>query len=462
MTLFAVVPVKDLAGTKSRLKPVLNAASRAGLTTYMMKNVLAALRGAGVEHVCVISPDLTVLEMAGEAGANPLLQESQGLNPALEEAREWAIAEGATSLLMLPVDLPLLRAPDVRAVLEEAEEIEGPLVVISPDTTGLGTNSLFLRPPDALPFEFGPGSFEAHLNAARDRGIPARVCEQPHLAFDLDTAEDLARFGDASLPGTGMDTGTEARVPSSEGLRVLPMGGIPEVRPGDDLPFLIATTAGNGLLEDGDVVVVTHKIVSKAEGRLVDLRTIEPSTLAKGFAARYDKDPRQIEVVLCESKRIVRMDHGIIISETHHGFVCANAGVDASNVPGDEMVCLLPLDPDASARRLRDALVSQAGADLAVVVSDSFGRPWREGITNVAIGVAGMEPLADYRGEKDHHGNLLAASVLAVADELASAAELVMGKIAGIPVAIVRNYPYKKGPGSGRDLLMDPGRDLFR
>jgi coenzyme F420-0:L-glutamate ligase / coenzyme F420-1:gamma-L-glutamate ligase len=460
MTLFAVVPVKDLVGAKSRLKPVLNEASRARLTIYMMKNVLAALRGAGVERVYVVSPDRTVLEMAEEAGATPLLQESRGLNQALDEAREWAVAEGATILLVFPADLPLLRAPDVRAVLDEAEGSEGPLAVVSPDETGSGTNALLLRPPDALPFVFGPGSFETHLNAARDRGISTRVCERVRLAFDLDTAEDLARFGNAPLPGA--DAGTEARVPSSEGLRVLPVNGIPEVRPGDDLPDLIAMVAGDDLLEDGDVVVVTHKIVSKAEGRLVDLRTIEPSTLAKSFAARYDKDPRQIEVVLRESKRIVKMDRGIIISETHHGFVCANAGVDASNVPGDERVCLLPLDPDASARHLRDALVSRAGADLAVVVSDSFGRPWREGITNVAIGVGGMEPLADYRGEKDHHGNLLTASVLAIADELASAAELVMGKTAGIPVAVVRGYPYKRGSGTGKDLLMEPERDLFR
>jgi coenzyme F420-0:L-glutamate ligase/coenzyme F420-1:gamma-L-glutamate ligase len=184
--------------------------------------------------------------------------------------------------------------------------------------------------------------------------------------------------------------------------------------------------------------------------------------LAEDFAARHGKDPRQIEVVLRESKRIVRMDRGIIISETHHGFVCANAGVDASNVPGSDTVCLLPLDPDASARRLRDALTSEMGADLAVVVSDSFGRPWRQGIANVAIGVAGMDPLADYRGHKDAHGYLLNASVLAVADELASAAELVMGKTTGVPVAVVRNYPYKRGHGTGRDLLMEPERDLFR
>jgi coenzyme F420-0:L-glutamate ligase / coenzyme F420-1:gamma-L-glutamate ligase len=247
-----------------------------------------------------------------------------------------------------------------------------------------------------------------------------------------------------------------------KGLEILPIGGIPEVRPGDDPATLIARAAGDDHLKTGDVVVVTHKVVSKAEGRLVDLATVEPSALAKGFAARYAKDPRQIEVVLRESKRIVKMDRGIIISETHHGFVCANAGVDASNVPGDEMVCLLPLDPDASARRLRDALTSLAGGDLAVVVSDSFGRTWRHGITNVAIGVAGMQPLADYRGERDPYGYPLTASVLAVADELAAAAELVMGKTKAIPVAVLRNYPYERGSGTGRDLLMEPERDLFR
>jgi coenzyme F420-0:L-glutamate ligase/coenzyme F420-1:gamma-L-glutamate ligase len=457
MTLLAVVPVKDLTGTKSRLKPILNAAGRAGLTMYMMKNVLSALRRAGVERMCVVSPDQTVLGFAEEAGATPLLQESRGLTAALEEARSWAISEGATALLVFPADLPLLRAPDVGAVLEAAERTEGPLAVVSPDAAGVGTNALLLRPADALPFLFGSSSYEAHLNAARERGISTRVCKRTRIAFDLDTAEDLAQFGDAPPP----ETRAETREVSEE-LRVLPVGGIPEVRPGDDLADLIARAAGDGLFKAGDVVVVTHKIVSKAEGRILDLRSIEPSALAKSFAEHYDKDPRQIEVVLRESRRIVRMDRGIIISETHHGFVCANAGVDASNVPGSDTVCLLPLDPDASAACLRDALVARLGVDLAVVVSDSFGRAWRQGITNVAIGVAGMEPLADYRGERDTHGHLLTGSVLAVADELASTAELVMGKTAGIPVAVVRNYPYERGRGAGRDLLMEPERDLFR
>ncbi len=462
MSIFAVVPVKDLAGTKSRLSPVLTPEGRAGLTVYMMKNVLSALRGAGVEHACVVSPDRMVLKTAHDAGATPLRQESRGLNPALEEARAWAVEEGATALLVLPADLPLLKAPDVEAILEAAEGAEGPLAVVAPDATGLGTNALLLRPADALPFLFGPRSFEAHLDAARERGVEARVRERPRLAFDLDTAEDLSRFaGPAGFSGGAAGPPPGARYPS-EGLRVLPVLGMPEIRPGDDLPAEISRHAGD-LLRPGDVVVVTHKVVSKAEGRLVDLNTIQPSVLAKEFAGRYDKDPRQIEVVLRESKRVIRMDRGVIISETRHGFVCANAGVDASNVPGRDTVCLLPLDPDASAARIRDRLIASLGSDLlAVVVSDSFGRPWRVGITNVAIGVAGMEPLADYRGETDPHGHPLTASVLAVADELAGAAELVMGKTAGVPVAVVRGYPYSPEPGTGKDLLMPPERDLFR
>jgi coenzyme F420-0:L-glutamate ligase / coenzyme F420-1:gamma-L-glutamate ligase len=246
-----------------------------------------------------------------------------------------------------------------------------------------------------------------------------------------------------------------------KGFEVLGVEAFPEVRPGDDLNGMISGAVARDL-RPGDVLVVTHKIVSKAEGRLVDLRKVEPSTLAKGYATRYGKDPRQIEVVLTESRRIVRMDRGIVISETHHGFVCANAGVDASNVPGSDTVCLLPVDPDASARRLREVLAEVPGVEVAVVISDSFGRAWRHGITDVAIGVAGMDPVADYRGQRDPHGYPMEASVLAVADELAAAAELVMGKTAGIPLAIVRGYSYSSASGSARELIMPPDRDMFR
>ena len=191
MSVFAVVPVKDLWGTKSRLKPILNPGARAGLTLYMMGRVVSALKQAGVENVCVVSPDPIVLGEAAERGAAPLPQESRGLNPALEEGRRWAMGRGATALLVLPADLPLVDAEDLRAVLECAQKAP---VTISPDGAHAGTNALLLRPPDALPFAFGPDSYEAHLRAARERGLGVRVCERPHLSFDLDTTEDLARL----------------------------------------------------------------------------------------------------------------------------------------------------------------------------------------------------------------------------------------------------------------------------
>lgn len=248
-------------------------------------------------------------------------------------------------------------------------------------------------------------------------------------------------------------------------VRLIGLDGIPEIRPGDDLATMIGDAierSGFGLVP-GDVLVVTHKIVSKAEGRLVRLAEIEPSALARRLGEQFGKDPRQIEVVLREAKRIVRMDRGIIIAETMHGFVCANAGVDASNV-GRDMVSLLPVDPDASAATLRQALGARFGVAPGVIISDSFGRPWRVGIVNVALGVAGIAPLADYRGRYDPSGYELHVSVLAVADELAAAAELVMHKLDARPVVLIRGYvpPTNDGPGTGKDLILDPTRDLFR
>ncbi len=253
---------------------------------------------------------------------------------------------------------------------------------------------------------------------------------------------------------------------SSAELRIIGINGIPEVQPGDDLHQLIGDaieSSGNGL-QDDDVLVVTHKIVSKSEGRLVDLRNVTPSLFAKRWAADFDKDARQVEVVLNESKRIIRMDRGVLIAETRHGFVCANAGVDQSNVSA-ETVCLLPIDPDASARAIRTALGARFGlkSGPGIIVSDSFGRPWRAGIVNVAVGVAGLAPLADYRGMSDAAGYELHVSVLAVADELAAAAELVMNKLDAIPVVLIRGYspPTSAPHGSARDMVLDPSRNLF-
>jgi coenzyme F420-0:L-glutamate ligase/coenzyme F420-1:gamma-L-glutamate ligase len=247
-------------------------------------------------------------------------------------------------------------------------------------------------------------------------------------------------------------------------LRIIGLPGIPEVVPGDDLVELIAAALDRaGLtIEPGDILVVTHKIVSKSEGCLVKLSTVEPSAMATAWAEAFDKDARQVEVVLRESKRIVRMDRGVLISETHHGFICANAAVDASNVAADT-VCVLPRDPDGSAAKLHDRLRERFGVAPGIIISDSFGRPWRAGIVNVAVGVAGLAPLSDYRGQHDAAGYELHVSVLAVADELAAAAELVMNKLDARPVALIRGYvpSTESQHGTGADMIIDPARNLF-
>jgi coenzyme F420-0:L-glutamate ligase/coenzyme F420-1:gamma-L-glutamate ligase len=239
-------------------------------------------------------------------------------------------------------------------------------------------------------------------------------------------------------------------------LRILPIEGLPEIAEGDDLGGLIAEAAE---VEPGDVVVVSQKVVSKAEGRIVRLDDVEASDRARELAANHD--PRQLEVILRESARVVRARAPLVIAETRHGFVCASAGVDASNAPEPDTLVLLPLDPDASAAAIRRALRERTGHDVGVIVSDSFGRPWRNGIVDVAIGVAGLRPLDDWRGRVDANGYELRATVVAVADEIAAAAELVRGKTSGVPVAIVRGLDVA-GEGTAQELVMPPERDMFR
>jgi coenzyme F420-0:L-glutamate ligase / coenzyme F420-1:gamma-L-glutamate ligase len=241
-------------------------------------------------------------------------------------------------------------------------------------------------------------------------------------------------------------------------LRVIPVCGIPEVAAGDDIAALIAAAAE---LEDGDVVVVAHKAVSKAEGRVVRLDELDASGLAERIAAADGRDARQVEAVLRESARIVRMRPPLVIAETPHGFVCASAGVDASNAPEAGSLVLLPADPDASAERLRAGLRERTGREVGVIVSDSFGRAWRQGTTDVAIGAAGVRVLVDLDGRRDRVGYELHATTIAVADEIAGAAELVMGKLDGVPAAIVRGLELA-GPGRAQELVMPAERDLFR
>ena len=244
--------------------------------------------------------------------------------------------------------------------------------------------------------------------------------------------------------------------------------GNPQITEGEDQPqnIMDAHPATPDALpaHDDDVLVVTQKVVSKAEGATADLTVIQPGRRATAFAKRWDRDARQVELVLRHAKRVVRMANGVVITETAHGFVCANGGIDASNVGPESgnIVTLLPDDPDASAGRIRAAVREVTGIDVPVIVSDSFGRPWRFGIVDVAIGVSGLMPLEDLRGTPDHDGRVMKATVRAVADELASAAELTLGKRAGRPVAVVRGAAFARGEGSIREVLMPPELDLFR
>jgi len=247
-------------------------------------------------------------------------------------------------------------------------------------------------------------------------------------------------------------------------VRILPLAVEGEIRPGESLSQkLLAAAKTLGIrFQDRDILVVKHKVVSKVEGALVELESITPSATSRRWARAHGLDARVSELAVRESRRIVRRKRGVLITQTRHGFICANSGVDVSNVNGGRHALLLPRDPDRSAAKLRKELRRQLGIELAVIISDSFGRPWREGLTEVAIGVAGMRPLIDYRGRRDSHGYPLRVSVDAVADELACAAGLVCGKLAGVPAAIIRGFGYRKGNGSARELIRPAANDLFR
>lgn len=250
---------------------------------------------------------------------------------------------------------------------------------------------------------------------------------------------------------------------SSKSIEIIPVTGIKEVSKGQDLGQIIvdACKKSGVTIKNCDVIVITQKIISKAEGRVLDLSSVIPSSFAKKSGLHLGKDPRQVEVILSESRRLVKMVRGLIIAETRHGFVCANAGVDQSNV-GLGKVVLLPKRPDESAKRIRDKIREMTKAEVAVIISDTFGRPWREGQIDVAIGLSGIDPFVDYRGKTDQYGYNLKATVICVADELASAAELCMNKLDRVPVAIVRGFPFSQKDVPSKQLARKPSRDLFR
>jgi coenzyme F420-0:L-glutamate ligase / coenzyme F420-1:gamma-L-glutamate ligase len=246
-------------------------------------------------------------------------------------------------------------------------------------------------------------------------------------------------------------------------IELIPITGMPEINTGDPLSACLLGAAKRSRItfQNADVLVVAQKIVSKSEGRFANLSDVQPLAQAQELARKLKKDPRLIEIILRESRRVVRSEN-VLIVETHHGLVCANAGVDHSNVPGDDTVTLLPCDPDGSAKRLAAALRKRTGKQIAVIISDTFGRPWRLGLTNVAIGASGVPALLDLRGTPDRGGKPLTATILAVADELASSAGLVMGKAEGIPAVIVRGYRYRAVQDPASSILRPANEDLFR
>lgn len=252
------------------------------------------------------------------------------------------------------------------------------------------------------------------------------------------------------------------KVPLAAELRLIPISVANEFRPGNGIAEILLDSLGKNRLQSGDILVVKHKIVSKVEGRLIDLATIQPAQESITWAKQYNLDARVIELALREARSVVRQKNGVLITETHHGFICANTGIDVSNVNGGSHALLLPENPDRSAANLRRAVKRRTGLAIPVIITDSFGRPWREGLTEFAIGIAGMNPLRDDRGRRDSHGYKLKASVEAIADELACAAGLVCGKLVRTPACIVRGFQYEAGGDGVKNLLRSPASDLFR
>jgi len=461
----AVVPAKDFPAAKRRLAAALPAEARAALARAMLEDLLAALREAGLDEILVVTPEAEAARLAEAAGALVVHEaRAEGHTAAVLRGAAACRERGAEVMVTVPGDLPCLTAAEVRAVLKACGA--APAAVFAPSRNGLGTNVACLAPPDAMPLRFGEPSFAEHLASARARGIEPVVLRLPGAALDIDRPEDLTALavaGPATRAAAVLRSHGYAPARRVPRLEVIGIQGLPEIGAGDDVAALVvAAAAAQGTpLETGDVLVVSQKVLSKAEGRLVRLADVAPSPFAARVAETLKKDARLVEVILRESRRIVRMDRGILITETHHGHICANAGVDQSNV-GLGWAALLPADPDASARGIIERVAALTGVEVAVVVADTFGRPWREGLQNVAIGVSGMRPLQSYLGVPDVHGYVLQATILAVADELASAAELVMGKLDAVPVVVIRGYAYVPGPGSARELCRDPGIDLFR
>ena len=458
----AILPFRSVADSKRRMESALSEQERMELSARLLVRTLAALRNArSIGRTILVSPDPLARELARAAGAEAIDDRGVPLNDAIQLGLQRASTSGASTALIIPVDLAHVSGGALDELVS-AWRTSGAASGILPALDG-GTAALITPLPTSISLHYGEGSAALHL---RELSLDTSSVQQLNspLAADLDTPEDLSAVSAAGAK--------QSAAAQQDGLIALPIDGIGEIQPNDNLPQLIADSVQRfiserslGPLRADDVISVTQKIVSKAEGAIVDLTSITPRPEAVAYAERWKRDARQVEVVLQEAVRVVRMDRGVIITETAHGFVLANSGVDASNVGprSGEIVTLLPRDPDASATRIRAAIAARTGVAPGVIITDSFGRPWRLGITDVAIGLAGIAALDDLRGQPDADGRVMAATVRAVADQIAAAAELALGKSARRPLAFIRGAkPAPTESGSVRESLMPPDWDLFR
>ena len=451
MKVAAAIMMKDPAEAKSRLKPALANDARESLALLLFDNTLAFLIARHDGPVGVVTRSPLIAERAATQGATVIAEPDGGdLNAAAGLAAAWAIETGADALLVLHADIPTLDVDEWNALL--AAGWRAP-VIIAQSHDG-GTNALLVSPPNAIPFCFGPQSAKTHEAAAAGAGLSVERLLLPHLSRDVDRPADLG----------------EAIRPPIVGLQLLAVPGMGEIGDGEDLASAIAEAAeAAGLtLAPGDVVVVAQKIVSKSEGRLVALTDFTPSDEAIRLADEIGKDARKVEAILRESSAVIRARRqppdGLIITRHRHGWICANAGIDESNLGKgrDGMLLLLPEDPDASARTIRSGLEERYGKPIGVIVSDTFGRPWRNGLVNIAIGVAGVPVLIDWTTRTDAYGRGLKATLPAFVDEVAAAAGLLMGKDAGLPVVIARGIAWEEdGQASAGQVLRPIDQELF-
>lgn len=484
MKTLVVIPVRDFADAKSRLEPLLEPSRREGLARWLCERTLMFFRDRMPEQdVLVVTACETIAQLASSYGAAVLREPyASGMSAAAQLAAEWSCAHGYDSQLLIPADIAQLDEVELRTLINHPRPV--PSVLISP-AHDRGTNALLTTPPNVLPFHFGPYSSDQHRNAAQQRGITCSLVHLPKLRFDIDTPDDLAHLASQSnkpahqseaacgdLPSPAPQPGAaSAPAPSRpQGLSMLALAGIGDIRPGDDLAdILVKAIQGNDVqLKDGDILVIAHKVVSKAEGQVVSLETIKPGEEARQLATQLNKDPRKVEVILRESRRVVRsfkhpqQAEGVLIAEHRLGFICANAAVDESNVGEENTVILLPRDPDNSARRLCAALEETFAVRLGVVITDTFGRPWRMGLVNVAIGLANVPAQVSLVGDQDAFGRELAVTIPALADEIAAASGLLMSKNGKTPAILFQGVDWEPAHSSATDLIRPQKEDLFR